>query len=99
MISPVAFVPPSRKGLIPRRAEHLLRQACAEAASWPNRLRIAVNISPLQMEHDWLRARSERIPPGLGGLPFGGGPQLREQGLPFPARPRGTLLGGVHKRT
>ena len=52
------FVPPSvfiplaeESGLIMQLGELALRQACAEAASWPKPLRISVNLSPVQFQH------------------------------------------------
>lgn len=48
-ISPAIFVPIAEEiNLIGRIGEWVLRTACAEAASWPDHLRIAVNLSPLQ---------------------------------------------------
>jgi PAS domain S-box-containing protein len=61
-ISPAEFIPVAEQnGLILPLAEHLLRQACAEAASWPNRLRIAVNVSPLQFRHGDLPGLIETV--------------------------------------
>jgi len=49
MISPAEFIPVAEEtGLIEEIGEWVLKQACAEAASWPGRLRIAVNVSPVQ---------------------------------------------------
>src|SRR6201996_804604 len=52
------FVPPSEfiplaeeSGLIVEMGEWILRQACREAASWPNALQVAVNLSPAQFMH------------------------------------------------
>ena len=49
------FVPPSEfiplaeeTGLIIPIGEWALRQACADAAQWPNNLRVAINLSPVQ---------------------------------------------------
>ncbi len=49
------FVPPSEfiplaeeTGLIVPIGEWALRQACADAAQWPNNLRVAINLSPVQ---------------------------------------------------
>jgi diguanylate cyclase (GGDEF)-like protein len=49
------FVPPSEfiplaeeTGLIVPIGERALRQACADAAQWPNNLRVAINLSPVQ---------------------------------------------------
>ena len=36
-------------GLIVPIGEWVLRTACAEAATWPNQIRVAVNVSPVQM--------------------------------------------------
>lgn len=41
-------------GLIDALGRQLLRQACSEALSWPETVRVAVNLSPLQFESDAL---------------------------------------------
>jgi diguanylate cyclase (GGDEF)-like protein len=47
LVSPAEFVPVAEEtGLIVPISEWVLRQACAEAARWPERVRVAVNISP-----------------------------------------------------
>jgi predicted signal transduction protein with EAL and GGDEF domain len=49
MISPAAFIPLAEEsGSIIELGEWVLREACREAASWPNPLQIAVNLSPVQ---------------------------------------------------
>ena len=49
MISPAEFVPVAEDiGLIVGIGEWVLRQACAEAASWPEHIKVAVNLSPVQ---------------------------------------------------
>jgi EAL domain-containing protein (putative c-di-GMP-specific phosphodiesterase class I) len=46
---PDDFVPVAEDiGLIGPIGEWVLREACAEAANWPNRIRVAVNLSPSQ---------------------------------------------------
>src|SRR6202043_2289412 len=51
-IPPGTFVPIAEdSGLIMPMGEWILRQACIEAASWRNPLRIAVNLSPVQFRH------------------------------------------------
>jgi diguanylate cyclase (GGDEF)-like protein len=48
-ISPDEFIPLAEEtGLIVAIGEWVIRQACAEAATWPPDLRIAVNVSPVQ---------------------------------------------------
>jgi diguanylate cyclase (GGDEF)-like protein len=48
-ISPSTFVPLAEEcGLILPIGEWVLRQACAEAARWPENVRVAVNLSPIQ---------------------------------------------------
>jgi diguanylate cyclase (GGDEF)-like protein/PAS domain S-box-containing protein len=56
-------VPPStfisiaeESGLILDVGEWMLREACREAASWPNALRIAINLSAVQFRHGDLAA-------------------------------------------
>ena len=48
-ISPAVFIPVAEEmGLIVQLGEWVLRQACAEAATWPEEIRVAVNLSPAQ---------------------------------------------------
>ena len=49
MISPAEFVPIAEEtGLIVPIGNWVIRRACAEAAHWPEDIRIAVNVSPIQ---------------------------------------------------
>ncbi|MBR0850909.1 EAL domain-containing protein [Bradyrhizobium diazoefficiens] len=49
MISPADFIPVAEDtGLIGEIGEWVLKQACTEAASWPDGIHIAVNVSPVQ---------------------------------------------------
>jgi EAL domain-containing protein (putative c-di-GMP-specific phosphodiesterase class I) len=49
MISPAEFIPIAEdSGLINQLGLWVLNAACAEAASWPDHVRIAVNVSPVQ---------------------------------------------------
>ncbi|MDO8399373.1 MAG: EAL domain-containing protein [Bradyrhizobium sp.] len=51
MISPAEFIPVAEDtGLIVELGDWVLRTACAEAASWPDHIRIAVNVSPVQLK-------------------------------------------------
>ena len=51
MISPAEFIPVAEDtGLIIELGEWVLRTACAEAASWPDHVRLAVNVSPVQLK-------------------------------------------------
>jgi diguanylate cyclase (GGDEF)-like protein/PAS domain S-box-containing protein len=51
MISPADFVPVAEDaGLIVELGEWVLRTACAEAATWPDHVRLAVNVSPIQLK-------------------------------------------------
>jgi diguanylate cyclase (GGDEF)-like protein/PAS domain S-box-containing protein len=50
MISPAEFIPVAEDtGLINELGEWVLRTACAEAATWPDHIRLAVNVSPVQL--------------------------------------------------
>ncbi len=50
MIPPAEFIPVAEEiGLIVALGEWVLRQACADAASWPDNIGIAVNLSPTQV--------------------------------------------------
>jgi diguanylate cyclase (GGDEF)-like protein len=49
MISPVEFIPIAEEtGLINELGEWVLAKACAEAANWPEGVKLAVNVSPVQ---------------------------------------------------
>jgi diguanylate cyclase (GGDEF)-like protein/PAS domain S-box-containing protein len=51
MVSPVEFIPVAEDtGLIVELGEWVLRTACAEAATWPAHVRLAVNVSPVQLK-------------------------------------------------
>src|SRR3954466_13411702 len=48
MISPAEFIPVAEDtGLINQIGNWVLNTACAEAANWPNEVRVAVNVSPV----------------------------------------------------
>jgi predicted signal transduction protein with EAL and GGDEF domain len=51
MISPADFIPVAEDtGLIMELGSLVLRVACAEAATWPAHVRIAINVSPMQLK-------------------------------------------------
>ena len=54
-ISPAEFIPVAEDtGLINELGEFVLQTACAEAAKWPDHIRIAVNVSPVQFRSQTL---------------------------------------------
>jgi diguanylate cyclase (GGDEF)-like protein len=51
MISPAEFIPIAEDtGLINQLGEWVLTTACAEAATWPEDIKLAVNVSPVQFK-------------------------------------------------
>ena len=49
MVSPAEFIPIAEEtGLINQLGEWVLTTACAEATTWPDEIRLAVNVSPVQ---------------------------------------------------
>jgi diguanylate cyclase (GGDEF)-like protein len=55
MISPADFIPVAEEtGLIEEIGQWVLRTACAEAATWPGHIRVAVNVSPVQFRSSTL---------------------------------------------
>ncbi len=55
MIPPIDFIPLAEdSGLIAPLGEFVLRRACADAMTWEKPLRIAVNLSPLQLNNPTL---------------------------------------------
>lgn len=54
-VSPAEFIPVAEEsGLIVPLGEFVLRRACADAARWPNALRVAVNLSVVQFRRHGL---------------------------------------------
>ena len=57
VVSPALFVPLAEEaGLILSIGEWVLRTACLEAAKWPEHIRVAVNLSPIQFVEPTLPA-------------------------------------------
>jgi diguanylate cyclase (GGDEF)-like protein len=51
MISPAEFIPIAEEsGMINELGQWVLDTACAEAANWPDEVRVAVNVSPVQFK-------------------------------------------------
>src|SRR5712664_816182 len=51
MISPAEFIPIAEEtGLIDQLGEWVLTTACAEATTWPDHIKLAVNVSPVQFK-------------------------------------------------
>jgi predicted signal transduction protein with EAL and GGDEF domain len=69
LISPAEFIPVAEEtGLINQLGEWVLRTACAEAATWPDDIKVAVNVSPVQFKSETLTLTVIRIL-GASGLP------------------------------
>jgi EAL domain-containing protein (putative c-di-GMP-specific phosphodiesterase class I) len=67
LVSPLEFIPLAEEiGLIVPIGEWVLRQACSEAATWPENMLVAVNISPAQF------ANKNLVPSILLGLASAG---------------------------
>ncbi|CAN5364145.1 EAL domain-containing protein [soil metagenome] len=57
LISPTLFIPIAEDtGLITQIGEWVLRTACRDAAKWPDNIRVAVNVSPIQFANPALPA-------------------------------------------
>ncbi|PZQ16994.1 MAG: bifunctional diguanylate cyclase/phosphodiesterase [Ancylobacter novellus] len=62
MVPPSDFIPLAEEiGLINQIGEWVLRAACTEAAAWPERLSISVNLSPVQL-------RDPRLPSMIAAI-------------------------------
>ena len=58
MVSPAEFIPVAEDtGLINELGDWVMQTACAEAAGWPSRVRLAVNVSPIQLKSPTLALR------------------------------------------
>ncbi len=61
MISPAEFIPIAEDtGLIVELGDWVLKTACAEAANWPDQVRLAVNVSPVQLKCQTLALKIAR---------------------------------------
>jgi EAL domain-containing protein (putative c-di-GMP-specific phosphodiesterase class I) len=55
LVSPVEFIPIAEDtGLIVPIGSWVVREACAQAATWPDHIRVAVNVSPVQFHRGTL---------------------------------------------
>jgi EAL domain-containing protein (putative c-di-GMP-specific phosphodiesterase class I) len=63
MVSPAEFIPIAEEmGLIVEIGHWVLRRACADCAQWPEEVRVAVNLSPIQFRHgNVLRAITDAL--------------------------------------
>jgi len=62
MVSPADFIPVAEDtGLIEEIGQWVLRTACAEAATWPAHVRVAVNVSPVQFRSQSLSLKVAAI--------------------------------------
>lgn len=53
MISPAEFIPVAEEtGLVLEMGRQVMRKACQACAGWPDGVRVAVNLSSVQFEHD-----------------------------------------------
>ena len=53
LLAPDTFIPVAEEaGLIGALGEWVLRRACADAATWPRNVKVAVNLSPLQVSQE-----------------------------------------------
>ena len=71
MVSPAEFIPLAEDtGLINELGDWVMQTACAEAAAWPSDIRLAVNVSPVQLKSPTLaladRRRARRLRPVAG---------------------------------
>ena len=58
MVSPAEFIPLAEDtGLINELGDWVMQTACAEAAGWPSSIRLAVNVSPVQLKSPTLALR------------------------------------------
>lgn len=67
MISPATFIPLAEEtGLIVPIGDWVLQQACRDAVSWSNNIKVAVNLSPVQFKRGALEMSVTRALAGAG---------------------------------
>jgi diguanylate cyclase (GGDEF)-like protein len=72
IIAPGNFIPVTEEiGLIVPLGDWVLRKACADAATWPDDVKVAVNLSPIQV------ANANLVPTIIGALASSGLPASR----------------------
>lgn len=72
LIAPADFIPVAEEiGLIVPLGEWVLRKACADAANWPDGVKVAVNLSPIQV------GSAKLVPTVIGALASSGLPANR----------------------
>ncbi|GGK55241.1 EAL domain-containing protein [Salinarimonas ramus] len=70
LVSPAAFIPLAEEtGLIVNLGAFVLEHACREAGTWPSELRVAVNISPVQLRRSGLVERVRDVLEASGLAP------------------------------
>jgi EAL domain-containing protein (putative c-di-GMP-specific phosphodiesterase class I) len=70
MISPAEFIPLAEEtGLIVELGEWVLRKACADAITWPDKIKLAVNVSPLQFKSGTLALKVAAVLGEIGLAP------------------------------
>ena len=68
LVSPADFIPLAEEvGLIPAIGRWVLQRACTDAASWPARLKVAVNLSPSQFRGPLVQEVTDAL--DASGLP------------------------------
>jgi len=69
MVSPVQFIPIAEEiGMIATIGKWVLNRACQDATKWPDDIKVAVNLSPVQFQSDGL-VRAVRSALDASGLP------------------------------
>jgi diguanylate cyclase (GGDEF)-like protein len=72
LVEPADFIPAMEEiGLIVPLGEWVLRKACADAANWPDDIKVAVNLSPIQVRS------AKLMPTVIGALASSGMPASR----------------------
>jgi diguanylate cyclase (GGDEF)-like protein len=62
LVPPDKFIPLAEEtGLIVPLGEWILRRACTDAVGWPDNIKVAVNLSPVQLAHPGLFESIQRV--------------------------------------
>jgi diguanylate cyclase (GGDEF)-like protein len=97
LVPPGDFIPLAEEtGLIEAIGEFVLREACKTAMSWPNEIRLAVNLSPVQLRSPHLLVAIEEALQATGLAPWRLELEVTETAILHDTESNLTVLTALH---